>query len=153
MQQPRGRKVFRSVCVKPYAGPRRDEDQDQKQGELEQSEGKHQVSGDDGRDMVNDTDDCCEKGCGYRDVLLADDVEDLETTSRKVKVKEGSKEEAMFAEPRRAELEGLMENGTFKKVDKADIPNGARVFGARFVDEIKRTGTGLRKKSLLFPQN
>lgn len=86
-------------------------------------------------------------------VLTVEDDDDLGSTPRKVKVRVGTKEERMFQEPRRAELEGLMNNGTFKVIDEFDVPEGARIFGARFVDEIKRAGVGLRKKSRLVLQN
>lgn len=59
----------------------------------------------------------------------------------------------MFQQPRRAELQGLMNNGTLKVVDEADVPAGARIFENRFVDDIKRAVMGLRKNSILVLQN
>lgn len=58
-----------------------------------------------------------------------------------------------FEKSRRQELDGLIKNGTFIPVDKKDIPEGARVFGSRFIDEIKRAGQGQRRKSRLVAQN
>lgn len=59
---------------------------------------------------------------------------DLGKTLRKVTVKAGSMEGRMFEGPRREELEGLLRNGTLNPIDIADVPEGARVFGSRFVD-------------------
>lgn len=59
----------------------------------------------------------------------------------------------MFNKPRQEDLEGLLRNGTFRPIDKKDIPQGARVFGSRFVDEIKKAAHGLGEKSSLVPQN
>jgi hypothetical protein len=46
-----------------------------------------------------------------------------------------------FADSRRKEVNGLLENGVFELVNTADIPPGARIFGSRFVDEVKNKGT------------
>lgn len=80
-------------------------------------------------------------------------MEDLGTVPRKVTVKPGTKEAAMFAQTRRDELNGLVQNGTFRPIKRSDVPNGSRIFNARFVDEIKRAGEGLRKKSRLVSQS
>lgn len=55
--------------------------------------------------------------------------------------------------PLREELEGLLRNGTFKPINTSDVPKGAKIFGSRFVDEIKKAAHGLRKKSRLVSQN
>ncbi|KAF1969469.1 hypothetical protein BU23DRAFT_476918, partial [Bimuria novae-zelandiae CBS 107.79] len=39
------------------------------------------------------------------------------------------------------ELNGLLERGVFKIIDKADVPTGTRIFGSRFVDQEKHEGT------------
>lgn len=52
----------------------------------------------------------------------------------------------MFMEPKKSELDVLLSNDNFKPVKTLDIPDGARVFGARFVDEIKRSDTTLCNK-------
>ena len=46
-----------------------------------------------------------------------------------------------FEEPRRRELNGLLERGVFRIMDRADVPTDARIFGSRFVDQIKHEGT------------
>ena len=68
-------------------------------------------------------------------------------------MKRGSKEEAAFAQPRRDELDGLLKDGTFVPVKLSNVPESSRIFGSRFVDEIKKVGKGLRKKSRLVAQN
>lgn len=61
--------------------------------------------------------------------LMYKDGDDLGNEPRKVKFNKGSKEERMFARPRREELEGLMKNGTFKRRKKSKIPKGTGIFG------------------------
>lgn len=80
-------------------------------------------------------------------MIMADKGDDLGTKPRKVTVMRESQEENMFMEARQAELKGLLDNGTFKPVPQSGIPSGARVFVSRFVDELKRAETGLRKNS------
>lgn len=46
-----------------------------------------------------------------------------------------------FTESRRKEINGLLEKGTFAVVDISSVPDGARIFNSRFVDEIKNAGT------------
>lgn len=41
----------------------------------------------------------------------------------------------------------------FVSGNKKDVPDGIRIFGARFIDEIKAAGQGLRRKSRLAAQN
>lgn len=53
----------------------------------------------------------------------------------------------MFAQPRKDELDGLLRNGTFKPIKRSQVPTISRIFNARFFDEIKRAGEGIRKKS------
>lgn len=118
VQTERGRKIFRSVCVRPYDTPN-----------SPSSKGKHSsdASHDGGCASVQDA-----------QAYAAADHEDLGSQPRKVKVKPGSKEERMFKGPRLAELRGLMDSGTFKPIKLKEVPKGARIFNARFVDEIKR---------------
>ena len=58
-----------------------------------------------------------------------------------------------FINERKKELQGLIGNGTFIPVHKSEIPDGTRIFGSRFIDEVKRSGQGTRKKSRLVAQN
>lgn len=83
----------------------------------------------------------------------AEPAEDLGTVPRKVTVKPGTKEEIIFAQPRKDELNGLLRNGTFKPIERSQVPSGSRVFNARFVDNMKRAGEGLRKKSRFVSQS
>jgi hypothetical protein len=46
-----------------------------------------------------------------------------------------------FAESRKKEINGLYEKGAFEFVDASEVPEGTRIFGSRFVDEIKHPGT------------
>lgn len=57
-----------------------------------------------------------------------------------------------FEESRMEELRRLLENGTFSSVPKSDVPEGARMFGFRFIDQLKRADKGMRTKSRLGSQ-
>ncbi|KAI1003445.1 hypothetical protein K3495_g4764 [Podosphaera aphanis] len=46
-----------------------------------------------------------------------------------------------FEDPRRKELNGLLESDVFEIVQRKDIPLGTRIFGSCFVDTIKHEGT------------
>lgn len=222
IQLPRGRRVFRSVCVKPWIHPIRtdknysepSDDIDRPANNLKSSTKKKTVSWSDrpqnhANHKTTCSDDNSTSNCvltepapdtramvasspeqprqepsetinvhPYSDVKNAEvsitppnmttphpkistisatnnaaDEEDLGTKPRKVKVRPGSREERMFTQPRRDELNGLLKIGTFLPRKLTEVPDGARFFGARFVDEIKRAGQGLRKKSRFVSQN
>lgn len=46
-----------------------------------------------------------------------------------------------FEASRRKELDGLLDRGVFRIAKISDIPPGTRIFGSRFVDEVKFKGT------------
>ena len=46
-----------------------------------------------------------------------------------------------FSESRNKEINGLLEKGVFKIINRSEIPHGTRIFNSRFVDEIKNSGT------------
>lgn len=48
---------------------------------------------------------------------------------------------------------GIFKNGPIKPVRTRDVPEGARVFGSRFIGEIKRSEQGFREKSRFVAQN
>lgn len=41
----------------------------------------------------------------------------------------------------------LLQNGTLAPINGPEIPANTRVFGSRFVDELKQAEKGLKKKS------
>ena len=51
-----------------------------------------------------------------------------------------------YAHSRQVEINGLLEKGVFEVVDRASVPEGTRLFKARFVDEVKFTGTANAKE-------
>ena len=71
-------------------------------------------------------------GCIRRRILLKQKLEALLQECR-------SKGDHQFRESRRKELEGLIEKGVFEVVKKSEVTG--RVFGSRFVDEMKNRGT------------
>lgn len=134
IQFPPGCKNFRSVCVWPDF----------------LTSHAHYPSA---RESANGEIACKDQSDDVHDTLAMEEGEDLVMMLRKVNVKAGAEEEQMFDQPSRAELEGLLNNATFRPVAKDDVPVGARIFGARFVDEIKWVGELLRKKSRLVSHN
>jgi hypothetical protein len=46
-----------------------------------------------------------------------------------------------FVESRQKEIDGLLEKGAFEFTHSSAVPDGTRIFGSRFVDEIKNPGT------------
>ena len=58
-----------------------------------------------------------------------------------------------FSSSRAKELNGLNSMGVFKVVDKSDVPDGQRIYGTRFVDQIKEKDGRKYKKSRLIAQN
>lgn len=58
-----------------------------------------------------------------------------------------------FEGVRKAELEGSVENGTFRKVHARDINPSYRISRSHFVDEIEKADKRVRLKSKLIAQN
>lgn len=58
-----------------------------------------------------------------------------------------------FPSSQRQELEGLIQNDTFKPIRKDDIANGTRIFVSRFIDALKKVVQDKQKKSCLVSQN
>lgn len=58
-----------------------------------------------------------------------------------------------FKQSRDAEMEGQIENGTFRPIHISKIPIVNRIFGSRFVDQLKRMAKGTKHKSRLVAQN
>lgn len=58
-----------------------------------------------------------------------------------------------FGKSLRTELKGRFENGTFFETPLSQVSNHMRVFGSRFVNEIKRMEQGKSSKSTLSVQN
>src|SRR5450432_2959538 len=49
--------------------------------------------------------------------------------------------QAQYKASRQLEVIGLIEKGVFEVANEADVPQGIRIFNARFVDEVKNKGT------------
>lgn len=54
-----------------------------------------------------------------------------------------------FSESREIEWRGPVEAGTFVPTPKSQLPEGTRIFGSHFIDEIKRANGMKRRKSRL----
>ena len=46
-----------------------------------------------------------------------------------------------FIKSRRKEIDGLLTKGAFELAHESEVPVGTRIFGSRFVDEVKNSGT------------
>lgn len=58
-----------------------------------------------------------------------------------------------LATSRAKELNGLLENGTFQRVNISTVTSQTRVLESRFLDEIKKPGLGVLLKSKRVAQN
>jgi len=47
----------------------------------------------------------------------------------------------LYKESRQKEINGLLEKGAFEFVNASEVPKGTRIFGSRFVNEVKNPGT------------
>lgn len=59
----------------------------------------------------------------------------------------------LVSSSRKKGLMGLVINGTFKVMNCSEVPDVFRIFGSRFVNELKRACLGVLCKSLLISQN
>lgn len=58
-----------------------------------------------------------------------------------------------FATSRKSQLEGLIQNGTFVTSNESKLDKSPQNFRSRLVDELKKVGSNLKKKSRLIAQN
>lgn len=138
VQLRRGRNIFWSTCIKPWT---RSQLQNPYQEELYTS---------DQQDPKNQTNAAAQT---TKDDVTNKITDPLFKKPAKVKVKRGSPEEKAFAQSRKDEFEGLLRDGKIKPIPESEIEGNPRIFGLRFVDELKKYGVGLRKKSSLVAQN
>lgn len=59
----------------------------------------------------------------------------------------------LYETTRLAELKAFLTNGTLRTVKRDGLPPGTTVFGSRFIDELKRSEKGVRRKRRLIAQN
>ena len=195
VQLPRGRKIFRSVCVKPYIKSKLKLPMEDLSNELDETGTKEAMLDDDIKNEINKdspdnerktTQTSCTHECkrdnnneckNDKDTYAAevDDDMDDEVNSSEVEgndhgsTKDESKhniidvkdrktsmtkqmKEVEFAASRKTELQGLIVDGTFEVVHKSLVGN-SRIFGSRFIDELKYVGDTEKKKSRLVAQN
>lgn len=158
VQTPSGRKIFRSNCVKPWIKPEwtttnndrntiNNNDNDEREPNLAYMIKPRKVTFSDNNDdqLMNDI-----TGHDTDNKIIKNDKGKFNAGISKMKESERAVE---FKDSRRKELQGLISNGTFIPVDKSEVPEGARIFGSRFIDELKQADTGIRKKSRLVAQN
>ena len=65
----------------------------------------------------------------------------------------GSDEKDKFAASRKAELDGLLKNETFKVVKRSSVLPGTRIYGSRFIDAFKTVDGTTKQKSRLVAHN
>lgn len=64
----------------------------------------------------------------------------------------GNYNKSKFANERKLELNGLFRNGKFEPVNLTYIPTHTRIFGSKLLDELRKAGEGLKRKSCLIAQ-
>ena len=92
--------------------------------------------------VVGDNQSSSESLAFITNVECTEDL-DLEPLINGIKVfvsKQAGNDKNRFVESRRKEIVGLLEKGVFKPVHKS-LAAGQRIFGSRFVDDIKNQGT------------
>lgn len=116
VQLNRGRKIFRSTCVRPLVDSDLEHDHEETTAWL--ASGKRK----DG-DIV------------------------------RKKITKEKQAAVTYEDSRMAELKGLVDDGTFRPVKLTTLKKDQRIFGSRFVDDLKRVGESLKRKSRLVAQN
>lgn len=137
IQTPRGRRIFRTSCVRPWTKPKWTSDTSHTQHESQ----THRTEP---NQITSNTYAIQPHGNGPS-------IEEEQKPGKSTKKE--SERSIEFIKSRKQELKGLLMNGTFLPMDRAEIPHNTRVFGSRFVDELKRAERGLRRKSRLVAQN
>lgn len=69
-----------------------------------------------------------------------------------MQVKNGSGKKRELRQAPEKKLRGLINDGMFISVKASEITGNQRIFGSRFVDDLKRGEHGLRKNSRLVAQ-
>lgn len=54
---------------------------------------------------------------------------------------------------RKVEIQELVDNKTFKTVDRSELPSNPRIFASRFINILKKADHGMKKKSRIVAQN
>ena len=121
VNMPHGSANFQTTSVKPYL--------QQKDDEFDPANNNNDENNENHDNLANDNDE--PRRNPVRDRRLPSRYEQFTSTTPPPN----------FEASRRKELDGLMERGVFKVVAKKDIPTGTRIFGSRFVDQVKNKGT------------
>lgn len=138
IQTPAGRRIFSGVCVKPY---NRTPTSNSNRKSTQQNNG--------------DDNQLAEEGGPHSPQANYTTIKD-DKTSKKTNAKpnaSGKQDKPDFYKTRKAELQGLINNGTFETANINDIPPNTRIFGSRFIDDLKKIGRRLKQKSRLVAQN
>ena len=142
VQLPRGPTSFRSTSVKPfYSDSNDDEDAEEEHGNQGQEEAEQPA--DDSQTIRVDSQPTDQTQPEIQPVAP---VKRSRGRPRKNPLPDADvtvflQEDSVFTTSRQQEVVGLVEKGVFEVIDYADIPEGARIFKSRFVDEIKNKGT------------
>lgn len=143
IQLPGGRKLFRSTCVKPTANPKIGEQVQERRPNDKTSECAGTETEAEGEVMIESLDMKSGKTS----------INNGQGTARLTMKEVEQRNAEIFAKSRAEELQGLLKNGTFEVMSEENIPIGTRVFGSKFVDQVKQAITGVRYKSRLVAQN
>lgn len=132
MQTKRGRRVFRTTRVKPFVKSAMEAD--------------HLKCANDDQELMLEKNEDSSKNPGNEAYVS--------TANNRVKMSRSAKVSKEFKDTLIEELHGLLRNVTMIPVTRDEVPDGDRVFGSRFVDEIKVISEGFRRRnSRLVAQN
>lgn len=147
VQLNRGRRIFRTSCVKPWIRSLLTEPNTTTAHPAVETHAHDPM-----RDEFDEGNVMITPELYTTERTVNEDI-DSDALPGKVKVRKGSPEEKKLLRSRAQELNGLIKDGTFAPVKTKDIDGNPRIFGSRFVDEIKRVGDHMRRKSRLVAQN
>ena len=148
IQLPSGPTDFRTTAVKPYLQPKPEEPNEKPEEEPTEEPTKEPAASAPRRQPKRTRQLPIRFQQNTADVLIF-----INDTPTKPDITTSEYTSPPFTESQRKEINGLLEKGVFKFINTTDVPEGARIFNSRFVDEIKNAKTDKAfKKSRLVVQ-
>ena len=138
VQLPSGITDFRSTSVKPYnKNPEPPEDEPQIPEETQDDAPEQQNTGPRSLDQLLGI-EIPSANISNPEKSTHGRLPDISTYAKEGQIRPPT---PSFKDSRQKEITGLQEKGTFLEIPSSELPPGTRVFGSRFVDEIKFAGT------------
>lgn len=150
VQIKRGRRIFRTTCVKP---PVISHLPNAAIGNDEESSGRGQGTHNEGQLSGDDSECLALEDDRTGDNTKADGGKTFPIGRKRKGRKDKTYTSGEFNNRRKDKLEVLLRKGTFKDMRMREVPEGIRVLDSRFIDEIKGAGERILNKSRLIAQN